>query len=438
MGKKVYIQTYGCQMNVYDSEKLKGILSDKGYSLTEKPENADVIVLNTCCVREHAERRALGRLTQLSHYKVKNPEVKLVMIGCVAQRIGERLFDFAPLLDFILGTSQVFNLPEYLENKTRLANVSFKDSQNIFDDVLPIRKNRYISHVAISRGCNNFCSYCIVPYVRGPERHRNIEDILNEVQCLSKSGCLEVMLVGQNVNSYKDKNYDFPDLLQEVNDKTDIKRIRFMTSHPKDLSLKLIEKMAELPKVCEHLHLPLQSGSSRILEKMNRGYTSEEYLEKIQNAKSKIKNLSLTTDLIVGFPSETQKDFEMTLDMVREIKFDSSFMFRYSIRDGTKAAEFEDDVFEKEKLRRLKELIELQKRISLEKNKGLIGEKVEVLIDGKSRRDKKSWKGKSRNNKTVILKDEKEGSSGKDLLGEIVPVKISDCDSWTLFGEFIK
>lgn len=438
MRKTIYIQTFGCQMNVYDSEKLKAILLNKGYSLTERPEKADVIVLNTCCVREHAETRALGRLAQLSQYKQKNPEVVLAMVGCVAQRLGERLFEKAPYLDLVLGTSQIFNLPEYLENKRKLANVSLTDSHPIFTDVLPKRKNRYTSFVAISRGCDNFCSYCIVPYVRGPERHRKLEDILREVQLLTESGCQEVMLVGQNVNSYKDENYDFPDLLQGVNDQTDIKRIRFMTSHPKDLSLKLIEKMAELSKMCEHLHLPLQSGSSKILKKMNRGYTSEDYLDIIKNAKLKIKNLSVTTDLIVGFPSERQDDFEKTLEMVKEIEFDSAFMFRYSKREGTEAAKFEDDVPEKEKIRRLKVLIELQKQISLNKNKKLIGKKEELLIDGRSKRDKKSWKGKSKGNKTVIIRDGPDDFLQRNLLGKIVSVKIFDCDSWTLFGEFEK
>ncbi len=425
-------------MNVYDSEKLKTILSDKGYSFIEKPDKADVIVLNTCCVREHAESRALGRLAQLSQYKSKNPDLILAIIGCAAQRIGERLFENAPYLDLVLGTSQIFNLPTYLENKTRLANVSFSDSDNIFTNVLPKRKNKFSSYVAISRGCNNFCSYCIVPYVRGPERHRKFEDVIREVQLLAESGCLEVMLIGQNVNSYKDKNYDFPDLLKAVNDRTNIKRIRFMTSHPKDLSLKLIDRMAELPKVCEHLHLPLQSGSTGILDKMNRGYTSRRYLDLIENAKLKIKNLSITTDLIVGFPSETEDDFERTLEMVKRIEFDSSFMFRYSIREATEAAKFEDDVPEEEKLRRLKILIELQKEISLKKNKRLIGKKEQVLIDGRSKRDKKSWKGKSRGNKTVIIRDGKDSFSQKILLGEIVSLNIFDCDSWTLFGELEK
>jgi len=267
--------------------------------------------------------------------------------------------------------------------------------------------------------------------VRGSERHREKGKILKEVQCLIESGCVEVSLIGQNVNSYKDDGFDFPDLLGLVNDQTRIERIRFMTSHPKDLSDKLIEKMASLPKVCEHLHLPLQSGSSKILKLMNRGYSAEEYLSLAKRAKEKIPHLSLTTDLIVGFPGETLADFEETLKMVGKIDFDSSFMFKYSPRDKTKAALLEDDVPEPEKLRRLKILIDLQKEISKTKNKRLIGEVEEVLIDDRSKRDKSLWKGKSSTNKTVIVK------SDQDLLGSIAEVKIYDADSWTLFGEVV-
>jgi len=429
MIKNIYIQAFGCQMNVYDSERLKSILLSKGYSLTEKPSDADVIVLNTCCVREHAENRAMGRLAELNKFKQKNPEVILALVGCVAQKSGGKLLKKAPYLDLVLGTSQIFNLPDYLENEIKFPLVSLADSDFFFSDILPERKNQFTSYVAISRGCDNYCSYCIVPYVRGPERHRKWEQILREVQCLSELGCLEVTLVGQNVDSYKDGEYDFPDLLQKVNDQADIKRIRFMTSHPKDLSEKLMDKMACLPKVCEHLHLPLQSGSNEILKRMNRGYTSEEYLALVEKAKKKIDNLSITTDLIVGFPGETEKDFEETLNLVKMVEFDSSFMFRYSPREGTQAAKFENDVPEEEKLRRLHILIQLQRELSFQKNKKLIGKVEEVLIDGKSKRDKKSWKGKSRGNKMVIVRDD------KDLLGSIVPVKIVDSDSFTLFGE---
>lgn len=431
MTKNIYIQTFGCQMNVYDSERLKSILLSRGYSLTEKPSDADVIVLNTCCVREHAENRAMGRLAELNRFKQDNPEVILAMVGCSAQKSGENLLKKAPYLDLVLGTSQIFNLPNYLDSKNIFPLVSLADSDLFFSDMLPEKKNQFTSYVAISKGCDNYCSYCIVPYVRGPERHRKTEQILKEAQCLSESGCLEVSLIGQNVNSYKDGEYDFPDLLQKVNDQTGVKRIRFMTSHPKDLSDKLMDKMVCLPKVCEHLHLPLQSGSNEILKRMNRGYTSEEYLTLVEKAKKKIDNLSITTDLIVGFPGETGKDFEETLNLVKMVEFDSSFMFRYSVREGTQAAKFEDDVPEEEKLKRLNILIQLQKEVSSRKNKKLIGKIEEVLVDGKSRRDAKLWKGKSRRNKTVIVKDE------KNLLGSIIQVKIVDSDSFTLFGELV-
>jgi tRNA-2-methylthio-N6-dimethylallyladenosine synthase len=267
--------------------------------------------------------------------------------------------------------------------------------------------------------------------VRGPEKNRKISKILKEVQCLAESGCKEVSLIGQNVNSYKDDGFDFADLLREVS-KTGIQRIRFMTSHPKDLSTKLIEAMSNLEKVCEHLHLPLQSGSDKILEKMNRKYSSEEYLRLVDSAKNKVVNLNLTTDLIVGFPGEREEDFQKTKEMVERIEFDSAFMFKYSPREGTKAFFLEDDVPEEEKSKRLQTLIEIQKNISRKKNQRLIDTTEEVLIDGKSKRDKLKWKGKGRSNKTMIIPKEKNDN---DLLGEIVTVKITEADSFTLFGK---
>ncbi|MGB2696779.1 MAG: tRNA (N6-isopentenyl adenosine(37)-C2)-methylthiotransferase MiaB [Candidatus Zixiibacteriota bacterium] len=431
MKEKVFIQTFGCQMNVYDSERLKAILINNGCELTDQPKDASVIILNTCCVRETAENRAWGRLTQLYDFKMKNPEVRLILAGCMAQEMGKEALEKAPYLDLVLGTSQFFNLLNFLKSKDELPKIAIDEEEVIFDDLLPVRKNRYTSFVAISRGCDNFCSYCIVPYVRGREIHRKKEEILKEVQCLTETGSLEVSLIGQNVNSYQDNRFDFPDLLNLVNDKTGIQRIRFMTSHPKDLSDKLIDKMASLPKVCEHLHLPLQSGSTKILKKMNRGYLAEDYLRLVEKAKDRIPHLSLTTDLIVGFPGERAADFEETLKMVQKIEFDSSFMFRYSPRERTKAGLFEDDVPLDEKLRRLKVLIELQKEISKKKNQKLIGQVEEVLVDDRSKRDRNLWKGKSRTNKTVIV------NSDKNLLGSIVKVRISEVDSWTLFGKLI-
>lgn len=435
MGKKVYLQTFGCQMNVYDSERLTALFLSEGYQMTERLQNADIIILNTCSVREKAETRALGRLSEFFRYKQENPDVVLVVAGCMAQRMGTDLMEKMPYLDLVLGPDQMFKLPAYLENHQGPSRIAICSSREDFDtrmiwekEILPKRKTPFASFVAISRGCDNFCSYCVVPFVRGPERHRPTDQIIREVQLLAQSGCKEVTLIGQNVNSYKFADKDFADLLQMVNDKTDIQWIRFMTSHPKDLSEKLIDKIATLPKLCEHIHLPLQSGSDRILEKMNRGYTSLNYLKLVERIKERIKDVSLSTDLIVGFPTETGKDFEKTLDMMREVKFDSAFMFRYSVREETKAATFVDDVPEEEKLDRLYAMIQLQKEISHSKNQKLLGKTLQVLVDERSKRDESKWKGKTRSNKTVIIE------TGEDLLGKIVLVKIDEADSFTLFG----
>jgi len=435
MNKKIYLQTFGCQMNVYDSERLKALLLSAGHRMTKNPEEADVIVLNTCSVREKAEKRALGRLWDFHRYRQRNPHLLLVMIGCMAQRMGEELLKKMPYLDLVLGPDQIFQLPAYLQDHIKAPKVVVSSSRDDFDAqgiwehrILPERKNRFTSFVAISRGCNNFCSYCVVPYVRGPERHRPVDQIIQEVQLLSQSGCREVTLIGQNVNSYRYENTDFADLLEMINDGTDILWIRFMTSHPKDLSPKLIDKIATLPKVCEHIHLPLQSGSDRILRRMNRGYTSRDYLKLVERIKKKIEGVSISTDIIVGFPSETEEDFQKTLDMVRKVEFDSAFMFRYSVREGTEAATFVDDVPEKEKLRRLYTLIELQKKISLKRNQKLLGKTFQVLVDERSKREKNKWKGKTKTNKTVIV----EGD--ENPLGKMVWVKINEADSFTLFG----
>jgi len=421
-------------MNVYDTEKLKSILLSSGYSITEDERKADVIVLNTCSVREKAERRALGRLWDLSRYKSTNSFLTLVVAGCMAQRMGEELIQRIPHLDLVLGPDQLFQLPKYLQNHMGKPVVEVSRSRKDFSyevfgqEELPHRKHKFTSFVAISRGCDNFCSYCVVPYVRGPERHRPITQIIKEIQLLAESGCKEITLIGQNVNSYKYDGYDFADLLQLVNDETEIKWIRFITSHPKDLSEKLIDGIAFLPKVCEHLHLPLQSGSDRILQKMNRVYTSKDYLNLVELAGARIENLSLTTDLIVGFPGETEEDFQQTLSMVKKVEFDSAFMFRYSIREGTKAASFVDDVPEKVKLGRLHTLIDLQKQVSKRKSQRMVGKTLKVLVDEKSKRDKERWKGKSRTNKTVVIQ------ADKDILGTIASVKIHEADSFTIFG----
>jgi tRNA-2-methylthio-N6-dimethylallyladenosine synthase len=436
MVKKVYLQTFGCQMNVYDSERLQGLLVSAGHSVTVNAEDADVIVLNTCSVREKAEKRALGRVSELDRYKQKNPDVMLVVIGCMAQRMGKDLLRERPHLDLVLGPDQIFQLPRYLENQRDSVRVAVCSSRQGFDrqkiweqEILPRRKTPFTSFVAISRGCDNFCSYCVVPYVRGPERHRPADQIRREVELLTESGCREVTLIGQNVNSYHFAGEDFSDLLQMVAEETKIDRIRFMTSHPKDLSDKLIDKIAALPKVCEHIHLPLQSGSDNVLKKMNRGYTSEDYLRLTDRIKARIPDVSITTDMIVGFPTETEEDFRKTLEVVGKVEFDSAFMFRYSVREGTKAALLDDDVPEEKKLSRLHVLIDLQKEISRKKNQRLVGKTFDVLVDDRSRRISSKWKGKTKSNKTVVLKGD------VDILGEIVPVTINEADGFTLFGK---
>ena len=435
MSKKVYIQTFGCQMNVYDSERLMGLFHSEGHVITRNEKEADVIVLNTCSVREKAERRALGRLSDFYRYKQNNPDVMLVVAGCMAQRMGKDLLIELPYLDLILGPDQIFQLPQLISNHRIADKTAVYSSREEFrsrdiweQEILPRRKTPFTSFVAISRGCDNFCSYCVVPYVRGPERNRPFTQIIDEVQRIAESGAKEVCLLGQNVNSYRNEGKDFSDLLGMVNDQTGIEWIRFMTSHPKDLSDKLIEKIASLPKVCEHIHLPMQSGSDRILKEMNRGYTSQDYLKLVEYIREKIEDVSLSTDVIVGFPSETKQDFQKTLEMMEIVMFDSAFMFRYSVREGTKAASLIDDVPEEEKLERLNALIKLQKKNSGLRNQRFVGKVLEVLVDGKSRRDKNKWKGKARTNHTVIIE------SNQDILGKIVPVKISEVDSYTLFG----
>ena len=423
-------------MNVYDSERLQALLVSAGHTMTAKAEDADIIVLNTCSVRGTAESRALGRLSEFRRHKQNNPEVMLAVIGCMAQRMGEDLVKDKPYLDLVLGPDQIFRLPQYLQNHSDRARVAVCSSREGFDrqtiwehDILPRRKTPFTSFVAISRGCDNFCSYCVVPYVRGPERHRPADQIRREVELLAQTGCREVTLIGQNVNSYHFGGNDFADLLRMVAEETKIDRIRFMTSHPKDLSDKLIDAIVALPKICEHIHLPLQSGSDKILRNMNRGYTSEDYLKLTDRIKVRIPEASITTDIIVGFPTETEEDFERTLDMVREVEFDSAFMFRYSVREGTKAALLDDDVPEEVKLRRLHVLIDLQKGISLKKNQRLVGKTFDVLVDDRSRRTPGKWKGKTNGNKTVVL----EGDD--DILGQIVRVTINEADGFTLFGK---
>jgi tRNA-2-methylthio-N6-dimethylallyladenosine synthase len=428
--KTYYLHSYGCQMNLADSGILSAAMEAAGYAPVPDPADAGVIILNTCSVRERAERRAIGRLTDLVRYKTEG-ETYVCAVGCMAQRLGEGLLQEVPGLDFVLGTERLFELPALLEQRNGHPVVGTALGHDLeWAEYPPVAENRFVSFVTVSRGCDNYCAYCVVPYLRGPERHRSPQAIIRDVAHLAEQGVVDVTLVGQNVNSYASGDCRFPDLVRLVARDTDIRRIRFITSHPKDLSDELIALFGTEPKLTAHLHLPLQSGSDRILEKMFRRYTLADYRALVTKVRRVRPDIAVTTDLIVGFPTETEDDYGMTLDAVREFRFDSAFMFRYSVRSGTWAAEhLTDDVPDAVKGQRLIELIRLQKQISFDVNQREVGAIVPVLVDGTSRRDARVWKGKTEGNKTVLL------ASDDSLLGRIVPVRICRADSWTLHGE---
>ena len=425
-----YLHSYGCQMNLADSGILAAAMEKAGYRPVADPAEAGVIILNTCSVREKAEERALGRLAELVRYK-RDADTCVCAIGCMAQRMGSELSDRVPGVDFVLGTEQLFDLPTMLARRNGAPVIETAMGSDLeWAEFPPQPDNPYAAFVTITRGCNNYCAYCIVPYLRGPERHRQPESIISDINHLIGKGVLDITLVGQNVNSYRHDDMDFPGLIKKVIEETKAERIRFITSHPKDLSDDLIGLFAVEPRLMGHLHLPMQSGSDVILEKMFRRYTAGHFEKLVQKLRKARPDIALTTDLIVGFPGESDEDYRMTLDAVRRIRFDAAFMFRYSVRSGTWAAKnLVDDIPEEEKLERLQKLIDLQKDISFEVNQGEVGRIRQVLVDGTSRRDSRVWKGKTGGNKTVLIK------SDEDLLGRIVSVKIARADSWTLHGE---
>lgn len=426
------IITFGCQMNLADSGSLSALMNSSGFQAIESEDDADIIVINTCSVRQKAEERVFGRLGDLSRLKKDNSFKKLVVIGCMAQRMGKQILERAPYVDIILGTDQILRLPALLASPDSGPQVRTELGFEETDDLTPVRDFKYSAFVTIMRGCNNFCAYCIVPYVRGRERSYSVKKIINQVNEFTADGVREITLLGQNVNSYVDGEHRFSALLKRLTADTDLKRIRFMTSHPKDLSDRLIETMAAEPRIMPHIHLPLQSGSDPILKRMGRVYSYSHYFELTKKLKEFIPDISITTDLIVGFPSESEEDFEKTLTAVKTINFDSAFMFRYSVRAGTVAARFLDDVSEEEKIRRLKILIETQKKVSFEKNQFEIGKVQSVLVDGYSKRGKEYLKGKTGGAKTILF----PGTA--DIIGEECYVIVTSADSWTLHGKLVE
>ncbi|WP_434284519.1 tRNA (N6-isopentenyl adenosine(37)-C2)-methylthiotransferase MiaB [Clostridium botulinum] len=434
-----FIETWGCQMNEEDSEKLSGMLKKEGYIRTEERENADVIIFNTCCVRENAELKVYGNLGILKGLKSKNPNLIIAVTGCMMQQKGmaETIKKKFPFVDIIIGTHNLHNFPNYL-NEVKKKDTSVLKIQEKEDSIIenmPIdRKNSMKAFVTIMYGCNNFCTYCIVPYVRGRERSRTPENIEAEIKKLISEGYKEITLLGQNVNSYgKDlePNVTFAELLKRVNNIEGLERVRFMTSHPKDLTDDVIEAIAKCDKLCEQIHLPVQSGSSEILKKMNRHYDREKYLDVVSKIKKLIPNVALSTDIIVGFPGETEKDFEETLSLVKEVEYDSAFTFLYSIRKGTPAAKFEDQVPEDVKHKRFNRLVEVVNEISAKKNKAYEGKIEKVLVEGTSKNDENKLMGRTRTGKLVNF------IGDKDSIGEFVNVKIIKANSFSLTGEEI-
>ncbi|HHV46703.1 MAG TPA: tRNA (N6-isopentenyl adenosine(37)-C2)-methylthiotransferase MiaB [Tissierellia bacterium] len=439
MKKKYTIVTYGCQMNEHDSEKISWILENLGYEWTENKEDSDFIVYNTCLVRENAELKVYGQLGALKDLKRKNPDLILAVCGCMMQREEARrvILDKYRHVDIIFGTNNIHKLPLLIDrhkqtNETVVDIV--EDTRDIDDNIEANRKYGFKAFVNIMYGCNNFCTYCIVPYTRGRERSREPESIIKEIEKLAEEGYKEIMLLGQNVNSYgKTLNieYTFADLLRDINKIQGIKRIRFMTSHPKDLSDELIYAMASLDKVCEQLHLPVQSGSNRILKAMNRKYTREDYLLLIEKIKKAIPDISISTDIIVGFPGETEEDFLDTLDLVKKARFDSAFTFLYSIREGTKAAQMENQVPDDIKHERFQRLLDTIYPIFYEENLKYLNKTVEVLVEEVSKNNDEVLSGRTRTGKLVHFK------GSKDLIGKFVNVKITTPKTFTLEGHLI-
>jgi tRNA-2-methylthio-N6-dimethylallyladenosine synthase len=405
MKKSVFIYTYGCQMNVHDSEKMLGTLEHSGYVAAASPDQADLIIFNTCAIRAKAEQKFFSQLGRTKQLKKRNPGVMIAVAGCVAQDSRSRIFKRAPYVDYILGPQNIHQVKDLPPGGER--HVFVGDNPAIASEEYEmVRESKTRAWVSIMYGCNNFCSYCIVPYTRGREVSRPSSSILTEIRDLKKKGYREITLLGQNVNSYR-SDMDFVRLLHEINS-SGIERVRFVTSHPRDLSTALISAMAELPAVCEHLHLPLQSGSDKVLSMMNRKYTYAVYREKVMKIREKIPGISITTDIIVGFPGETDSDYEHTRKAVEELGFDGMFAFKFSKRKGTRAYEMVGQVPEDIKTERINDLLKVQEDISLRRNKALEGTVQEILVEGPSDTDSSMLMGRTRSNKIVTIDDQGE------------------------------
>ncbi len=433
--QKFHIETFGCQMNVYDSELVAGILEESGLENTDKPEHADAIFLNTCSVREKAEETVHNRLNNLKSLKKRNPSLIFGVLGCMAQSMKNDLLESQPLVDIILGPDSYRKIPTIIKERS-ITNGSIVDTKlskyEFYDDLFPSRKEGVNAWIPIMRGCDKFCTFCIVPFTRGRERSRTIDSIVNEVKQSVEKGFVEITLLGQNVNSYRSDEGNFPELLEAVANIRGVLRIRYTSPHPADINDNLLQVMRDNPKICNHIHLPLQAGSTRILNRMNRTYTKEEFLTLVNKIRTYLPNCALSTDIIVGFPGETEEEFQETLKVVRNVGFDSAFMFKYSPRRGTKASEYSDQVPDNVKQERLERLISIQKKMSLLLNQNHIGKVMDVMIEKVSKKSPHQWAGRTEGNIWVVF--DKSNEEVKD----IAKVKIDDAQGVTLFGHKIE
>ena len=432
---KYYLETFGCQMNVADSEMIEGILQSRKYFPIDSMDSADIIFVNTCAIREHAEEKVHSRLGVFSRIKRNNPNVIIGVLGCMAQHLKENILDSKPYVDIILGPDSYRKLPELIERKTHNKNniVDTKLSRyEVYDNFFPSRKDGINAWVSIMRGCDKFCTFCIVPFTRGRERSRSIDSIVDEVKKAVDEGFVEITLLGQNVNSYKYEKHTFDYLLKEVADVSGVKRLRYTSPHPQDMTDDVLHVMAHYNNICNSVHFPLQAGANRILKRMNRTYTKDHFIKRAHRIREILPNCGLSTDIIVGFPGETNAEFEETLDVMNEVKFDSAFTFKYSPRSGTKAYEYSDQLSEIDKQKRLDKLIKLQKRHTIIRNKKMIGNIEKVLVEKNSKRSIKQWAGRTDSNKWVIFN--KENAKIK----EIVDVLINDAKGISLHGHLVK
>jgi tRNA-2-methylthio-N6-dimethylallyladenosine synthase len=430
MRKRLYVETYGCQMNVADSELMFGQLFRAGYERTGSASDADVILVNTCAIREHAEQRVYGRLGELGRHKLRRPGVVLGVAGCMAQHLRGRLMERVPQVDLVVGPDGYRSLPELIDQAREEPTLAVRLSRTeTYGDLVPARADGVRAWISIMRGCDKFCTFCIVPYVRGRERSLPADEVIRQVEHAASEGFREVVFLGQTVNAYREGDVDFAELLRRADAVDGIERIRFTSPHPLDMSDRAIEAMGAHGKVMPQLHLPLQSGSDAVLGRMRRGYTIGEYDALVERIRAAVPGIALSTDLIVGFPGESEADFQATVAAMERHRYDSAFMFQYSPRPGAKSADWPDDVPPAEKTRRITAVIELQKRCSHERNLAEVGSTVEVLVEGQTKRHPGQWFGKTRRFKTAVF------PHASEKVGDLVTMRVAAASPYALFGD---